>query len=259
VQPEKADTYSAGMVVQPTFVRGLSMSIDWYSINVKDAIARLGAQNIVNQCHAGATQLCAQITRDPVTGDIVGMKDVFLNINALKIVGTDVEADYQTAIGAGRSLTFRLLGGYLDEYALANLGAPVQQEAGTTGNLPLPRVQLNLGVNYAQGPYSVFLNERFISSGKREWNDNEPGFPFNGQVINDDHIASALYTDLNLAYTMTTKNNSEWQLYLNVANLFNRAPPRVPIFSGFGGTTDTNRALFDVLGRRFVLGVKFSL
>ncbi|HXR93298.1 MAG TPA: TonB-dependent receptor, partial [Steroidobacteraceae bacterium] len=259
VQPEKADTYSAGMVVQPTFVRGLSMSVDWYSINVKDAIARLGAQNIVNQCHAGATQLCAQITRDPVTGDIVGMKDVFLNINALKIVGTDVEADYQTAIGAGRSLTFRLLGGYLDEYALANLGAPVQQEAGTTGNLPLPRVQLNLGVNYAQGPYSVFLNERFISSGKREWNDNEPGFPFNGQVINDDHIASALYTDLNLAYTMTTKNNSEWQLYLNVANLFNRAPPRVPIFSGFGGTTDTNRALFDVLGRRFVLGVKFSL
>jgi len=258
VQPEKADTYSAGVVVQPTFVRGLSMSVDWYSINVKDAIARLGAQNIVNQCHAGATQLCAQITRDPVTGDIVGMKDVFLNINALKIVGTDVEADYQTSVGAGRSLTFRLLGGYLDQYALANLGAPVQQQAGTTGNLPLPRVQLNLGVNYAQGPYSVFLNERFISSGKREWNDNEPGFPFNGQVINDDHIASALYTDLNLAYTMTAKSNGEWQVYLNVANLLNRAPPRVPIFSGFGGTTDTNRALFDVLGRRFVLGVKFS-
>lgn len=257
VKPEKADTYSVGIVVQPTFARGLSMSVDWYSINVKDAIARLGAQNIVNQCFAGATQLCAQITRDPVTGDIVGMKDVFLNINAEKIVGTDLEADYQTSIGAGRSLTFRLLGGYLDEFALSNLGAPTQQEAGTTGNLPLPRVQLNLGVNYAQGPYSVFINERFISSGRREWNDNEPG-PLGGVTINDDHIASALYTDLNLAYTLSGPSSSEWQVYLNVANALNRAPPRVPIFSGFGGTTDTNRALFDVLGRRFVLGVKFS-
>jgi hypothetical protein len=185
------------------------------------------------------------------------MRDVFLNINALKVVGTDVEADYQTSIGAGRSLTFRLLGGYLDQYSLSNLGAPTQQEAGTTGNLPLPRVQLNLGVNYAQGPYSVFINERFISSGRREWNDNEPGL-LAGVTINDDHIASALYTDVNLAYTLAAKGESEWQVYLNVANALNRAPPRVPIFSGFGGTTDTNRALFDVLGRRFVLGVKFS-
>ncbi len=256
VKPEKADTYSAGVVLTPTFARGLSMSVDWYSINIKDAIGRLGAQNIVNECYEGATALCAQITRDPTTGQIVGMKDVFLNINSEKVVGTDLEADYQTAIGTGRSLTFRLLGGYLDEFALANLGAPVMQEAGTTGNLPLPRLQLNFGVNYAQGPYSVFVNERFISSGKREWNDNEPAL--GGEIINDDHISSALYTDLNLAYTMSTKNETEWQVYLNVQNALNRAPPRVFIYSGFNGTTDTNRALFDVLGRRFVLGVKFS-
>lgn len=256
VQPEKADTYSAGFVVQPTFARGLSISLDWYSINVADAIARLGAQQIVTQCFEGATQLCAQIKRDPVTNVIIGMNDVFLNINALKVVGTDLEADYQMSLGAGRSLGFRLLGGYLDEYALSNLGAPTQQEAGTTGNLPLPRLQLNLGVNYDQGPFSVFVSERFISSGKREWNDNEPAFA--GQIINDDHIASAVYTDVNLAYTLTTRGNSEWQLYLNVENLFDRAPPRVPIFSGFNGTTDTNRALFDVLGRRFVAGFKFN-
>jgi len=256
VQPEKADTYSAGIVLTPTSVRGLSMSVDWYSINIKGAIGRLGAQNIVNECFEGATQLCAQITRDPTTNQIIGMKDVFLNINSEKVVGTDVEADYRTSLGGSRALSFRLLGGYLDEFALANLGAPVAQEAGTTGNLPLPRLQLNFSVNFTQGPYSIFVNERYISSGKREWNDNEPAL--GGQIINDDHIASALYTDVNLAYTMTTKHETEWQLYLNVANALNRAPPRVPIFSGFGGTTDTNRALFDVLGRRFVLGLKFS-
>ena len=258
VKPEKADTYSAGIVLTPSgFARGLSVSVDWYSINVKDAIGRLGAQNIVTECYEGAKQLCAQITRDPVSNEIVSMKDVFLNINSEKVVGTDVEADYLLAFSKGRSLGFRLLGGYLDEFALSNLGAPTQQQAGTTGNLPLPHVQLNLGVNYSQGPYSLFVNERYIGSGRREWNDNQPAF--GGQIINDDHIASALYTDLNLAYTLGLGGDSELQVYLNVQNALNRQPPRVPIFSGFNGTTDTNRALFDVLGRRFVLGFKYNL
>jgi iron complex outermembrane receptor protein len=256
VKPEKADTYSAGIVLQPTFVNGLSVSVDWYSINVKDAIGRLGAQNIVNECYEGATQLCAQITRDPTTGVITGMRDIFLNINSEKVVGTDLEADYQTGLGANRSLTFRLLGGYLDEESLSNLGAPVQQLAGTTGNMPLPRVQLNLSATYAQGPVSVYVNERFISDGKREWNDDE--LALGGVTINNDHISSAVYTDLNLAYTLDSKSKSEWQFFLNVQNVFDRAPPRVYIFSGFNGTTDTNRALFDVLGRRFVLGAKFN-
>jgi outer membrane receptor protein involved in Fe transport len=121
----------------------------------------------------------------------------------------------------------------------------------------LPRLQLNLGTTYTQGPFSVFINERYISDGKRQWNDNMPAY--GGQIINDDHIASALYTDLNLAYTHTGAGTNEWQVYLNVQNVFDRDPPRVPIFSGFNGTTDTNRSLFDVLGRRFVLGFKYDL
>ncbi len=257
VNPERADTYAAGVVIQPTFAQGLSVSVDWYSINVKDAIGLLGPQQIVNQCFQGATQICAQIKRDPVTNVITGMDDVYLNINAQKVAGTDVEADYQLPLGGGRSLGFRVLGSYLDEFSLHNLGARVQQQAGTTGNLPLPRLQLNGGITYTQGPFSAFVNERFISSGRRMWNDNMP--EVNGQIIDDDHIASALYTDLNLAYTLSGQGDSEWQFYLNVQNVFDRDPPRTPIYSGFNGTNDTNRALFDVLGRRFVLGFKYDL
>lgn len=266
VAPEKADTYSAGIVLQPSFARGLSISLDWFSINIRDAIGMLGAQNIVNECYEGATQLCAQITRDPVTGQIVGMRDVYLNINAQKVEGTDLEADYTTSLGASRSLSFRLLGSYLGEFSVSNLGAPVDEEAGTTGDLPLPRLQLNLGITYAQGPYSVYLDERFISSGKRDFSDNEGTevngmfvSPYNGVEINDDHISSAIYTDLNLAYTRGSEHHGEWQVYFNIQNLLDRAPPRVFMFSGFNGTTDTNRELFDVLGRRFVLGVRYSL
>jgi len=258
VKPERADTYAAGFVLQPTFASGLQFSMDWYSIEVKDAIGLLGAQNIVNQCFQGATQLCNQFTRDPVTGEVNSMQNVYLNINAQKVVGTDAELDYQLPLGGGRSLGFRLLGSYLDEFSVHNLGALVQQQAGTTGNLPLPRVQLNLGTTFTQGPFSAFINTRYIGSGRRQWNDNKP--EYNGQIIDDDHIASVFYTDLNLAYNASLgSSGGDWGLFLNVQNLFDRAPPRVPIFSGFNGTTDTNRALFDVLGRRFVLGFRYEL
>jgi iron complex outermembrane recepter protein len=257
VMPERADTYAAGFVVQPTFAQGLSLSMDWYSIEVKDAIGLLGAQNIVNQCFQGATQLCNQFTRDPVTGEVNSMQNVYLNINAQKVAGTDAEVDYQLPLGGGRSLGFRLLGSYLDEFSVHNLGALVQQQAGTTGNLPLPRLQLNFGTTFTQGPFSAFINQRYISSGRRQWNDNK--LEYNGQIINDDQIASVFYTDLNLAYNASGAGSSTWGVFLNVQNLFDRDPPITPIFSGFNGTNDTNRALFDVLGRRFVLGFKYEL
>ncbi len=46
--PEQATTVAHGGVFTPTFLPGLQLSVDWYSIDNKDAIAQLGAQVIVN-------------------------------------------------------------------------------------------------------------------------------------------------------------------------------------------------------------------
>jgi iron complex outermembrane receptor protein len=256
VKPEKADTYTAGVVLQPTFASGFSVSLDWYSINIKDAIGMLGAQAIVNDCHEGDTALCALITRDPVTNVIIGMRDVYLNLNAEKVVGTDLEADYDRPLGGDRSLTFRLLGGYLDEESISDFGVPfLMSEAGTVGNMELPRVQLNAGLQYNQGPFSAYLNERFISAGKRQWNDDEPGL--GGVTINTDHVASVFYTDLNFAYVLGA-GSGNLQLFVNITNLLDRPPPNAPNFTGFTGSVQTNKSLYDILGRRFVAGVKFK-
>ena len=256
VRPEKADTYTAGVVLQPTWMQGLSVSVDWYSINIKDAIGLLGAQTIVTDCYLGDTQLCAQIRRDPVTQQIVGLSNTYLNINAAKVVGTDLEADYGTSLGGNRTLTFRLLGGYLGEESVSNVGTPVMQEAGTVGNMDLPRVQLNAAVTYTQGPYSAYLSERFISAGKRQYNDDEP--LLDGATISTDHVASVYYTDLNLAYTFGLPDSGQMQLFLNITNLLDRPPPNAPNFAAFDGTTPTNESLYDILGRRFVVGFKFN-
>ncbi len=70
--PEKADTVTAGFVVQPTQIEGLSMSVDWYSIEVKDSIGLLSAQQVVDSCQGGNAVQCGWITRDATTNAISG-------------------------------------------------------------------------------------------------------------------------------------------------------------------------------------------
>jgi len=57
VEPEKADTFTVGAVYQPSQVDGLSMSLDWYSISIRDAISQLGPQAVIDNCFAGAAAL----------------------------------------------------------------------------------------------------------------------------------------------------------------------------------------------------------
>ncbi|MEJ0039901.1 MAG: TonB-dependent receptor [Gammaproteobacteria bacterium] len=259
VPPEVADTRTFGVVIQPPFVEGLSMSVDWYSITLNGAIGQLGAQRIVNDCTLGATQLCDLITRDPVTNQITSLRNVYLNINAAKVIGTDVELDYQTNFGGGRSLNVRLLGSWLEEDSTTNSGAPKQDRAGDTGgqagSRAFPDLQLVGSAIYRQGPFTAFLQERFIGKGKRSYNGNRPDL--GGLTIDNNTVSPVYYTDLNLAYHFDVRR-SDLELFGNITNLFDRDPPIVANSSSFSGSTPTNANLFDVLGRRFVVGLRFS-
>jgi len=254
VAPEKADTLTFGVVLQPAFVRELSLSVDWYSIDVKGSIGQLGSQQIVTACFQGAKHLCDQLTRDRLTNQIIGLQNIFLNINAAKVSGTDLEIDYTAPVGSGRSLGFRLLGSYLGENSITNLGVAKQDRAGETGALSFPTYQAVASAIYSQGPFKLFLSERYIGSGKRRYNDNEPG----GVTIDIDRVSPAYYTDLQASYRFDLRNKSAVDVFANFTNLFDRAPPLAPNHTPFTGSVQTNAALFDVLGRRFVVGARFN-
>src|SRR5690606_17910276 len=61
LRPEVANTNTIGFVYRPGFVEwleGLSVSLDWYDVDIRDAVAQLGGQRTLDECGAGATQLC---------------------------------------------------------------------------------------------------------------------------------------------------------------------------------------------------------
>lgn len=257
VEPEKADTFTVGAVYQPSQVDGLSMSLDWYSISINDAIGQLGPQAIIDNCYAGQTTLCPLITRDPQTREIVFVQNTFLNVAEAKAVGTDFEVQYTRDLnllgGRGEAMNARLIASWLGENSMRVAGLPKIDRAGQTGGsatgyVGLPDLQLTAALTYRTGPWQMYLQSHFIDSGKVDATLRQ------GIDIDDNTVASAFYTDLRVSYSTDMTRAGSWEIYARVDNLLDRDPPRAADYGDFNGATPTNETLFDVLGRRYTLG-----
>jgi outer membrane receptor protein involved in Fe transport len=259
VRPEKADTFTAGVVVQPQAVPGLQFSVDWYRIKIADAIGQLGAQAVVNQCAQGATDLCALVTRDPTTQLPILVGNVYININQATVRGVDFEVDYHRdvhLIGGPEQVSGRFLGSWLMENSTINSAGQYFDRSGQVGiqqsdGVPysLPRFKFAGNVTYTNGPIALFVQERFISAGKNENTLPTPSSPY----LAVDHVPAVFYTDLRLSYNLPDRYHM--QIFGTVTNLFDKDPPITPYYSTFAGySTQYNPSLYDVLGRRFTVG-----
>jgi outer membrane receptor protein involved in Fe transport len=69
-------------------------------------------------------------------------------------------------------------------------------------------------------------------------------------------VDAAFYTSLQMTREFRL-GSGDLTLYAHINNLFDADPPLAPDWR-FSGSIHTNESLFDVLGRRFTAGVKFS-
>jgi outer membrane receptor protein involved in Fe transport len=254
VDPEKADTLTFGFVYQPSWLDGFNLSVDYYDIKIADAIASLGAQNIVDGCNEGGAALCALITRNPASNNQIDqINNTFLNVAQSRSNGIDMEASYRHPVewfGGGESVAMRLFATFTDELSITNVGVPKRDRVGQTGaGGGAPRWQANLALNYARGPLSLVAQERFIGRGVYD-------ATYTAADIDDNTIDAAFYTNLRASYDISP-SDTDMTLYANVTNLFDEAPPLVGTW-GFMGSTATNESLFDVLGRRYSVGVRVN-
>jgi iron complex outermembrane receptor protein len=259
VAPEKADSLTAGVVLQPSFLPGLSVSADYWRINISGAIGQLGPQRIADQCFAGAAGLCDLITRDPTTNVITDLRNIFININKEIASGVDFEVDYRTRIGGDQKLTVRALGSWLLERAILVPGAPKEDLLGQYAQIlsgdffSYPELQGTLNLTYENGPFSLFLQERYIHSGKLRNTYVE------GVDVDDNHVPAVVYTDLGVTWRIE-QGGRNVEFFGFATNLLDRNPPLAPQpFTALNGSVQTNRQLYDVRGRRFQFGIRFDL
>ncbi len=99
---ETAKTYTAGVVIQPSFIPGLTLSADYWNIRIANAISAPSAQDIVDSCYDSSSldnQFCDLVRRnsDPTSPQFNGFTFISqqqLNIGALETAGIDITADY---------------------------------------------------------------------------------------------------------------------------------------------------------------------
>jgi len=259
VDPERADTVTAGVVLQPPGLEGLAVTLDGYSIRIRDAIGQLGPQRIIDDCFAGAASLCELITRSPVGNEILYVQNRFLNIAQAKVSGLDFEGRLTRNVnlfgGRDESVTFRMLASWLAENSITNPGAPKVDRAGQTGgggpgNVAFPDLRVTSMLSYRNGPFEAYLQGSYIDAGTLDATFTE------GVDIDDNSVPSVFYTDVMLSWSLPMGQGGSWSLFGHVENLFDRDPPRAADYSEFNGATHTNESLYDVLGRRFSVGVR---
>jgi hypothetical protein len=230
--------------------------MDWWSIDIDGAIARLGAQQIIDQCYAGNAYLCTFIEGEGLGGVMTNISNPYLNLDSYATEGVDLEAAYDLELDGGATLGFRLFATKTDKIQ-TTVGSVTTDFVGVTGPSPFgqPELGLNGTVSYDRANWGVSLQTRYIDSGlyNKLWLEpGQPGYnPTAGTSVNDNTIDSVTYATLSGRYRLPMQTERSWELFLAINNLLDEEPPLAP-----DGAYPTNAAFFDQIGRAFRVGIR---
>jgi len=121
LNPEESDTFTVGFVYQPSAIDGLSLTVDYFDIEVDGAIGGLDPETIHDQCLlTGDSVFCNQVDRGQsgtlwIQGSAVSSTDI--NIGKFETSGIDVGIGWTGGIGDMGSVQVAFTGTYLDEWA----------------------------------------------------------------------------------------------------------------------------------------------
>jgi iron complex outermembrane receptor protein len=249
--PEVADTTVLGVVFEPQWdwAQGLSLSADWYEVDIADSISQISQQDVVDRCFAGDPDQCVNIERNPATGEITRVFRRFFNQDRAIVEGVDFEIAYRMEVdffsNESENFSLRMLGGKLltREDIAANGRVSNQLDQYT-----LPELNGTVTSTYSLGPWALQLQARFVSGDKlnRNWTE--------GVEVDDNYVASSTWWNGTVTYSSELSSGATWNLGFNVLNLFDTAPPIVASASGNQGVSNQ----YDVYGRRYNLTLNMN-
>jgi outer membrane receptor protein involved in Fe transport len=263
LRPEKADTFTAGVVLQPQggFLGRFRASVDYYDIKIDDAISSLGQQNIVSRCEAGDALSCSLITRD-ANKNVLNIQDTIQNVNKLNARGIDFEVNYNQPLGGDNQLSLVVLANYVKDLITIDAVGPTDRagQTGLRGGTPpgIPdwtvdaTARLDLGRSFSLTTHARWINKGFFYPTFIE--EGDPGFSFSDpNSVNTNSVPSRIYVDM----LATVRLESQWtkglEVYFGIDNLLNQDPPRFPGANGSG-----NNVLFNPVGRMFKVGARMN-
>nr|WP_278254275.1 TonB-dependent receptor [Sphingobium sp. BYY-5] len=273
LKPEKSNSYTIGVVLQPTFARGLSITVDYYNIKITGAITNPTPDDVINGCFGNVTAAsatdpaCTNIRRDPSTGSLFGEAAVvgglyqpLSNLGRLQTDGIDVSLNYSKDIGFAQ-WSLAATGNWTHSSKFQATPTSVNRECvglysvncGYSGSLQ-PEFQWSVRNTLSFGVADVSLLWRYIDGMKYEDGDAFVG-ELNGKQVDFNHIPAEHYFDL----TTRFHASDELTFTLTVQNLLDNKPKVVGNTIGATAFNSGNvyPSTYDALGRRYAVSAKF--
>jgi outer membrane receptor protein involved in Fe transport len=277
LNPEESDTTTFGVVFQPDRIPGLAMTVDYFSIELDDAIAPLGGgglQNVLDLCYSVLQDpdsvYCQAVNRDPLSGQIAGPKYVFTtnaNIGGIETSGFDFQASYGFdtdwgLFGHVSSWSLSTAWTYTDEFTVTPIqdlpdltNECVGAWGGTCGQ-PLPEWKGTSRATWNMGPTTLSLRARVLGKITTDRiavpRARGESFPSPDTLVNPT-IDRYVYLDFTGGYAFS----DDTQVTVGIRNLLDKEPPVLGSLQQ--GGVNTIPATYDVQGRVFFasIGTRF--
>ena len=245
LDPEEAETFTVGLVWQPTAIESLSLSLDYYSIEIEKYITSLagGVGGILARCHLEVLDqnsiFCRSITRNAQGEPLVRATDV--NAATLETAGYDLKVDYLFELDSvPGSIKLDYRGSYRDKYTFrAFAGAGAFDRVGTFGgNEVYAAYEHNFTVSWLNNDISLHA----------DWS-HTGGVDDPGSIV--DRIDAYDYITLSARWDV----NEHFRLTGGIRNALDKEPP---VIGGNQEQANTYPATYDPFGRAFYVRTKFS-
>ncbi|TRO86467.1 TonB-dependent receptor [Glycocaulis profundi] len=253
LQEETSTSWTVSTILRPEVIPNLTFVVDYYDFEIADAIATVGANQIVGACYNGAqlnTNFCNLLTRDPNTFEIIDFIQGPVNYAGLTTRGVDFQASYFHDFSLfGRDLgmlNYQLRGNWLiNRSNFLNIDDPTDETA-LDSTIENPHFRARLTVQWEPNEvFSTSISADYI--GSQEFVDSNTSNPeiYDRSLWNTEPFVR---TDLNASYML----RDNIRLRGGVINLLDKEPP----IQGRGvlGVYD----IFDLYGRRFFVGLNAS-
>lgn len=251
LNPENGETLTLGVVLTPSFLPGLAITVDHYDIKISDVIASLGWRNIINNCVDSPTldnPFCGSMTRT-ADGNVGRVLNQVLNVAEYTNSGWDVTASYRTDLAKlglpdYGSLSFNAAAGFLEDLTYDPVPGDPSVRDEQAGEIPNPKRRMNFRVSWDYDRVSLSYANQYLSSMVRSNQDPVGAYePYKAP--------SWLTHDLRAEYRF-----DKFSVFAGVNNFTDEAPPQTPFtWTGTSLNTGFNASIYNNLGRYAYIGV----
>lgn len=282
LHPEIGRSFTAGTVIQPRFIPGLTVTIDYYRIKIREAINSLSGQQIVNRCYDDPVGLdnpfCDAVVRrtsaDPmINGTLAGqngrrfdgLTDINLaapitpgfyarpfNFAQLRTSGIDFDANYTREIGTAR-VNLRGLISWVEKREFFTYITDPSRSDRQHGVLGDPRWQgqFSASVQFPRWDFSYdlrYVGRQTVYSWETQFS-HQGRQPTNGDVIANPWYPAMWYHDIQVGFCVT----EGVRFYVGVDNVTDKLPPLGATGTGAGS------GIWPVTGRYFYSGFRVRM